>query len=58
MADSEIVNKCIKCNKQVFENQNSIGCDDCFGSLHLKCSGLTLRKTTELGKKDDPFSSK
>ena len=57
MADSEIV-KCIKCNKQVFENQNSIGCDDCLGWLHLKCSGLTLKKIKELGKEDDPFSCK
>ena len=57
MADSEMV-KCIKCNKYVYENQNSIGCDDCLGWLHLKCSGLTLKKFKELGKNDDDFFCK
>ena len=51
--------KCIKCSKHILENQNGIGCDDCLGWLHLKCSGLTLKKFKELGKNEDtPFSCK
>ena len=34
------IEKCLKCCKFVFENQNSICCDKCKKWIHLRCSGL------------------
>ena len=36
--------KCIKCTKFVYENQNSICCDKCQGWIHVACSGLKLKE--------------
>ena len=35
--------KCIRCSKHFFPNQNAIKCDNCEGWLHLRCSGMKLR---------------
>ena len=51
---SEKIDKCIKCRKQVAENQNSICCDECNGWIHLKCSGLTKKKFLQLDS-NTPF---
>ena len=49
--------KCIRCAKIIFENQNSIGCDDCEGWLHLRCSGFKLKQFKQIcSNKDSTFT--
>ena len=39
---------CPKCKLDVLDEQNSIFCDSCQNWLHLKCSGLKLKRFQEL----------
>ena len=46
---------CLKCRKNVLENQNSIFCDVCENWIHLRCSGLNRTTVLELSQTDESF---
>ena len=43
MATTDI-EKCLKCQKVVYEDQNSLSCDECNKWIHLKCSRLKRKE--------------
>ena len=46
---------CIVCAKSCKSNQNAIYCDICQKWLHQKCSELSIKEFTELGKSNLPY---
>ena len=46
-SDEDEACKCIRCAKLIV-NQNTIGCDECEGWLHLRCAGLKLKEFNRL----------
>ncbi len=44
--------KCLRCEKIIGENQNSISCDKCNGWLHIRCAGLKLKEFKKICSDD------
>lgn len=40
---SKTKTKCPKCPRYVYDNQNSICCDECLNWFHLRCAGLSAK---------------
>ena len=59
MMAAETKFKCITCRKEIFETQNSIGCDVCEGYQHVRCAGLKIKDFDALhADKNSTFSCK
>ena len=59
MMAAETKFKCITCRKEIFETQNSIGCDECEGYQHVRCAGLKIKDFDALhADKNSTFSCK
>ena len=43
MSDPKDNVKCLRCDKTIFEGQNTIGCDECLGWLHIRCAGIRVK---------------
>ena len=53
MASNKQIVKCSKCLKIVYDNTNSICCDDCQNWFHQRCSGLKLKEISIYAKNKD-----